>query len=122
MGEPLSVAMAPRTRPSVPVNPSQSLAGQLVVSMGSFTVHGNASHSVLTQVLGDLENETTVGWLGLTLGKLDVEGVENGRQVVAVKVDIDDGTNDSLDLTNGALGLSRVGASFADEHGDDSRR
>ena len=60
------------------------------------TVHGNASDSVLTQVLGNLEDKSSSS--GVT-GELDLEGVENGREVVRVEVDIDDGTNDGLDGT-----------------------
>jgi len=59
------------------------------------TVHSNGSNSVLTQVLGDLENETTL----LSTLELDLEGVENRREVVRVEVDIDNGTNDGLDRT-----------------------
>ena len=46
-------------------------------------------------MLGDLENETTV----LSTLELDLEGVEDRRQVVGVEVDIDNGTNDGLDST-----------------------
>ena len=61
-------------------------------------VHGNASNGILTQVLGDLEDElSTVGSATL---KLDLEGVEDRREVLGVKVDIDDGTNDGLDGTD----------------------
>jgi hypothetical protein len=59
------------------------------------TVHGNGSDRVFTQVRGDFENETT------TVEVLDLEGVENGREVVGLELNIDDGTNDGL---YGAIG------------------
>ena len=59
----------------------------------------------------DLQNKTT------TLEVNDLERVENGREVLSLELDIDDGTNDGLDRANVGLGLSRVGAGFADEHG-----
>lgn len=57
-------------------------------------VHGDTSDSVLTQVLGDLEDELSLGSGSL---KLDLEGVQDRGEVVGVKVDVDDGTNDGLD-------------------------
>ena len=66
------------------------------------TVHGNGTHRVLTQVRGNLEDEATA------VEVLDLERVENGRQVVRLELDVDDGTNDRLDRTNDRLGLGRV--------------
>jgi hypothetical protein len=71
------------------------------------TVHGNAADGVLTEVLGDLEDEAATLRLGLALGKLDVEGVEDGGEVIRLEVDVDDGTNDGLD----GAGLARRGGS-----------
>jgi peptide chain release factor 1 len=73
-------------------------------------VHGNGADSVLTQVLGDLEDEAAALGLLLALGKLDLEGVQDGREVVRVKVDVDDGTNDRLDRASLELRGGRVGA------------
>ena len=80
------------------------------------TVHGNGTDGVLAKVSRDLEDETAA------MEVLDLERVENGREVLRLELNIDDGTNDSLDLADGGLGLSRVGAGFADERGGDSQR
>jgi hypothetical protein len=69
------------------------------------TVHGNGTDGVLSQVRGNLEDETT------TVEVLDLEGVENGREVIGVELDVDNGTNDCLDLASDALGLGGIGAS-----------
>lgn len=61
------------------------------------TIHGNASDSVLTQVLSNLKNESATLGSGLTLTKLNVEGVKDRGEVVGVEVDVNDGTNDGLD-------------------------
>ena len=66
------------------------------------TVHGNGTHRVLTQVRGDLKDEATA------VKVLDLERVQDGRKVVSLELDVDDGTNDSLDRTNDRLGLGRV--------------
>ncbi len=63
------------------------------------TLHGNGTDGVLTEVLGDLENETTA-----TLDILDLEGVEDGGELLGVELDVDDGTDDGLDGTGLALG------------------
>jgi hypothetical protein len=55
------------------------------------TVHGNASYDVLAEMLRDLEDE-----LLAIVGGLD--GVENGRKLLGIELDIDDGTNDLVDL------------------------
>ena len=75
------------------------------------TVHGNGTDGIFTKVSRDLKDKTT------TMVVLDFERVENGRERLGVELNIDDGTDDSLDVTNGALSLGRVGAGFADEHG-----
>jgi hypothetical protein len=48
-------------------------------------------------MLGDLEDKGSLGSASL---ELDLESVENGRKVLGVKVDIDDGTNNGLDGTD----------------------
>lgn len=65
-------------------------------------------------MLRDLEDETATLGLGLALGELDVEGVEDGRELIGVKLDVDDGTNDGLDAAGEARGGGRVGASSLD--------
>ena len=52
-------------------------------------------------MLGDLENETTAA-----LNVLDLKSVENGGELLAVELDVDDGTNDGLDGTGLTLGGS----------------
>ena len=75
------------------------------------TVHGNGTDRVLAEVSGDLEDETSA------VVVLDLERIENGREVLSLELDVDDGTNDGLDSADVGLGLGRVGAGFADEHG-----
>jgi hypothetical protein len=74
------------------------------------TFHGNASDSVLTQVLGDFENESATFGCPLSTLELDVKGVQDGRQIGGVELDIDDGTNDGLDLTDREVGRGSVGS------------
>lgn len=64
-------------------------------------------------MLGDLENELRALRSGTGL-ELDFEGVEDRWEVVRVKVDIDDGTNDGLDSTD----LVRGGGSVRSSRGD----
>lgn len=54
------------------------------------TIHGNGTDRVLTKVSGNLEDKTT------TLEVNHFEGVENGRQVLSLELNIDDSTDDSL--------------------------
>lgn len=54
------------------------------------TVHSNGTDRVLTKMGGDLKNETTTAEI------LDLEGVQDRREVVSVELDVDDGTNDGL--------------------------
>jgi hypothetical protein len=61
-------------------------------------------------VLGDLENEAATLGLLLAFGKLDLESVQDGGKVLALKVDVDDGTNDGLNGTGLEVGGGRVGA------------
>ncbi|MCV2423677.1 hypothetical protein LNV47_24145, partial [Paucibacter sp. DJ4R-1] len=41
---------------------------------------------------------------------LDLERVQNRRQALSFKLDIDDGTDDSLNCTDGLFGLGSIGA------------
>ena len=68
------------------------------------TLHGDASDGVLTQVLGALEDESTAFGGLLVAFELDLEGVQDGGQVFSVELNIDDGTDDGLDLTDGVAG------------------
>jgi hypothetical protein len=64
------------------------------------SVHGNGTDGVLSQVLGDLENQTTVQ-------VLDLKSVQDGGELALVELDIDDGTNDGANLTRG-LGIGGI--------------
>lgn len=54
------------------------------------TVHGNGADGVFTQVRRDLKNETT------TVEVLNLESIEDGREVVGIELDVYDGTNDGF--------------------------
>jgi hypothetical protein len=66
------------------------------------TVHSDGSDRVLTEMGRDLEDEAT------TVEILDLKGIEDGRKVVGVELDINNGTNDGFYMTEGALGLSCI--------------
>jgi peptide chain release factor 1 len=66
------------------------------------TIHSNSTDGVLTKVGSYLKDETT------TVEVLHLQGVENRREILALKLDIDDGTNNSLYRADGVLCLSRV--------------
>jgi hypothetical protein len=74
------------------------------------TFHGDTSTGVLTQVLGHFEDESTTFGSLLVTFELNVEGVQNGGQVGGVELNIDNGTNDGLDLTDGQVGGGSVGS------------
>lgn len=61
-------------------------------------------------MLSNLKNESATLGSGLTLTKLNVEGVKDRGEVVRVEVDVNDGTNDSLDRTSLEASGSGVGA------------
>lgn len=67
------------------------------------TVHSNGSDRVFTQVGGDLKDEATA------MEVLDLKGVEDGREVVGVELNVDDGTNNGFHGSD-VLGLSRIAA------------
>jgi len=64
------------------------------------TVHGNGTDGVLSQVLGDLEDQAAVQ-------ALDLKSVENGGELALVELNVDDGTNDGANLTSG-LGIGGI--------------
>lgn len=61
-------------------------------------------------MLSNLKNEPATLGSGLTLTKLNVEGVKDRGEVVRVEVDVNDGTNDGLDRTSLEASRSGVGA------------
>jgi hypothetical protein len=81
------------------------------------TFHGDTSTGVLTQVLGHFEDESTTFGSLLVTFELNVEGVQNGGQVGGVELNIDDGTDDGLDLTDGQVGGGSVGSLGCREYG-----
>jgi hypothetical protein len=70
------------------------------------TVHGNGTDGVLSEMGSNLENEAA------TVEVLNLERIENGREVLRVELDVDDGTNDRLDRASDLSSLSRVRADF----------
>lgn len=62
-------------------------------------------------MLGNLENERTLGSATL---ELNLESVKDRGEVLGVKVDIDDGTNDGLDGTDLVTGGGSVGSDRRD--------
>jgi hypothetical protein len=71
-----------------------SVSDTLTTNKTLSTVHGNGTDSVLTQVLGDFEDKTDVV-------TLDLEGVQDRGQVTRLELDVDDGTDNGTDLTEG---------------------
>ena len=65
------------------------------------TVHGNGTDRVLTKVSSDLEDETT------TVEVLDLEGVQDGREILGLELHVNDSTNDGLDVSE-SLCLGRI--------------
>jgi hypothetical protein len=61
------------------------------------TIHSNGTDRVLAQVGGDFKDEAAA------MVVLDFEGIKNWRQVIGFKLDIDDSTNNCLDMTNSSL-------------------
>ena len=66
------------------------------------TVHGNGADRVLTQVGGNLKNETA------TMEVNNLERVEDRREILRLKLHVDDGTDDRLDVTASALCLRGI--------------
>ena len=71
------------------------------------TLHSDTPDRVLTQMLSDLEDQTSS--LGSDLGtlELNVQGVEDGGEFGSVELDVDDGSDDGFDGSD--LGGSRGG-------------
>jgi peptide chain release factor 1 len=69
------------------------------------TVHGNGADSVLTQVGRDLENEPAAREI------LDLEGVQNGGEILCLELDVNDSTDDGFYRADDGLRLRRIGAS-----------
>ncbi len=74
------------------------------------TVHSDGTDGVLTEVSGDLEDETT------TVEVNDLERVEDGGEVFGLKLHVDDGTDDRLYVAGRDLRLSRVRTSYGSEN------
>lgn len=74
------------------------------------TVHGNGTDRVLTQMRCDLQDETTAAEV------LNLEGIQDGGEVVSVELDVNNGTNDSFYRPNGTLCFSCIGASWMKQH------
>lgn len=68
------------------------------------TVHGNGADRVLAKMGGNLEDETT------TVEVLNLKGIENLGEVFSVELDVNDSTDDGLDVTNRAGCLRRIRA------------
>jgi hypothetical protein len=70
------------------------------------TVHSNGTDGVLTEMWRNLKNKT------ITVETLDLEGIEDGREIVSLKLNVDDGTNDRFHGTNGSLGFCCISACY----------
>jgi hypothetical protein len=67
-------------------------------------VHGNGADGVLTQVRRDLEDEPAAREI------LDLEGIQNGGEVVGLKLHVNDSTDDGFYGTDCSLCLCSIGA------------
>lgn len=63
----------------------------------------------------DFENESV-------LESLDFEGVENGREVLSVELNIDDGTNNGFDGSDGSSDFGSVRSSWHNVRSESARR
>src|SRR6266404_1453980 len=61
------------------------------------TIHGDCTDRILAQMGSDLENKATTAEI------LDLESIENWGKVVSLKLNVNNGTNDSLDMANNSL-------------------
>jgi hypothetical protein len=78
------------------------------------TVHSNSTDRVLAQVGSDLKDEATATEV------LDFKGIKDRRQGISLKLDVDDSTDNRLDVTNNSLRLCRVRASCAENYVSES--
>jgi peptide chain release factor 1 len=67
------------------------------------TIHSNATDDVLSQMLGNLENE-------LLAIVLSLKRVENGGELLSIELDVDDGTDDLVNLAGADAGSARPSA------------
>ena len=67
-------------------------------------VHSNGSDRVLTKVSSNFEDKTT------TVEVLNLKSVEDGWQVLGLELNIHDGTDDRLDVTDGPGSFRRIRA------------
>ena len=70
------------------------------------TVHGNGTDGVLTKVGRDFQNETP------TREVLNLKRVQDGGEIISLKLHIDDGTDDGLDVANSGRSLGSVCTSY----------
>ena len=66
------------------------------------TIHSDCTDRVLAQVGSDLKDKATA------TKTFNLECIENWRQVVALELNVNNSTNDSLDVTDSGLCFSRV--------------
>jgi hypothetical protein len=74
------------------------------------TLHGDTPTGVLSQVLSDLEHQSSTLRGDLATLELDVQGVEDRRKVGSVELDVDDGSDDRLDGSDLGGGGGGVGS------------
>jgi hypothetical protein len=98
MGAPVSVALDPRTRPSVPASIHQFCACRFI-QRAQLTVHGNTPDDVLTQMLlrliSDITDDSTSCAYSdfqsqLVAAVVRCQGIENGGELLGVELDIYD--------------------------------
>lgn len=70
------------------------------------TVHGNSTDGVLSEVGSNFKNETTAGEI------LNFQGIENGRKVLSLKLNVYNSTNDRLDRTYCTFSFSGICACY----------
>jgi hypothetical protein len=70
------------------------------------TVHGNGADTVLPEMRGDLEDQPAASEV------LNLEGVQNGGQVLRFELHVDDRTDDGLDGTDLRLRFGRIRAGW----------
>jgi hypothetical protein len=74
------------------------------------TLHGDTPTGVFSQVLSDLEHQSSTLRGDLATLELDVQGVEDRRKVGSVELDVDDGSDDRLDGSDLGGGGGGVGS------------